>query len=88
MPASAETRAGCIAGIVRSGFDHTTACTVASKAGISRSFGIDFTVVVSSRLNAFSLAVEKAKKISPEPLLPRPPTMPTPRGILWAILFN
>ena len=31
---------------------------------------------------------EKAIKISPEPLLPRPPTIPTPKGILCATRFN
>ena len=46
------------------------------------------TVVTSVRLNAPSLAVEKAMKMSPEPLLPRPPTIPIPSGTRWAILLS
>jgi len=51
-------------------------------------FLLTLTVVSFVRLNEFLFAVEKAIKISPDPLPPIPPTFPIPSETLWAIRFN
>ena len=56
----------------------SVACAVARKRGVSRSLSSMRTVAVESLVHDFALAVEKAMKMSPEELPPKPPWRPMP----------